>query len=102
MMSSGDFKIYPNPSSGDLFVEYDAKNNQLGKLIDSESQTQNSKPSIVIFNVEIFDRTEKLVGTGKSVENKVHLDTKGLQPGTYYLHIYSGDQVLREQIIIEN
>jgi hypothetical protein len=42
------------------------------------------------------------VVTGESLENKVYLDTKGLQPGTYFLHIYSGDQVLREQIIIEN
>lgn len=102
MMSSSDFKIYPNPSSGDLFVEYDAKENQLGKFIDGESQTQTSKPSIILFKVDVFDRTEKLVGTGKSVENKVYLDTKGLQPGTYFLHIYSGDQVIREQIIIEN
>jgi hypothetical protein len=101
MLSSGDFKIYPNPSSGDLFVEYDSENNQLGKSFGSEAQAQN-KPTIAVFKVDIFDRTEKLVGTGKSMENKVYLDTKGLQPGTYFLHIYSGDQVLREQIIIEN
>lgn len=101
-MSSSDFKIYPNPSSGDLFVEYNVEKNQLGKPLDGESQTQKNKPSIIIFKVDIFDRTEKLAGTGKSVENKVYLDTKGLQPGTYFLHIYSGDQVLREQIIIEN
>jgi hypothetical protein len=102
MFSSGDFIIYPNPSSGDLFVEYDTENNQLGKSFEREAQTQNSKPAIAIFKVDIFDRTEKLLGTGKSVENKVYLDTKGLQPGTYFLHIYSGDQVFREQIIIEN
>ncbi|SDD72237.1 Por secretion system C-terminal sorting domain-containing protein [Algoriphagus faecimaris] len=101
-MSSGDFKIYPNPSSGDLFVEYDVEKNQLGEPLDGESQTQKNKPAIIIFKVDIFDRTEKLVGTGKSAENKVYLDTKGLQPGTYFLHIYSGDHVLREQIIIEN
>jgi hypothetical protein len=92
-MSLGDFKIYPNPSFGELYVEYD---------VDGESQTQNSKPSIIIFKVDIFDRTEKLVGTGESVENKVYLDTKGLQPGTYYLHIYSGKEVYREQILIQN
>lgn len=101
MLSSGDFKIYPNPSSGDLFVEYNSENNQLGKSFGSEAQAQN-KPTIAVFKVDIFDRTEKLVRTGKSVENKVYLDTKGLKPGTYFLHIYSGDQVLREQIIIEN
>lgn len=102
MFSSGDFKIYPNPSSGDLFVEYDTENNQLGKALDGEVQTQNSKPAIAIFKVDIFDRTEKLVVTGKSVENKVYLDMKGFQSGTYFLHIYSGDQMFREQIIIEN
>ncbi|WP_439489870.1 hypothetical protein [Algoriphagus sp.] len=42
------------------------------------------------------------MGTGESIDNKVHLDTKGLQPGTYYLHIYSGKQVFREQILIQN
>lgn len=102
MMSSGDFKIYPNPSFGDLLVEYVSKDNQLGKSLDSESQIQNSKPSLIIFKVDIFDRTEKLLRTGESVENKVYLDTKDLQVGTYFLHIYYGDQVFREQIIIEN
>lgn len=102
MMSSGDFKIYPNPSYGDLFVEYDTESNQLGKSFDAESHNQNSKPSIVTFKVDIFDRTEKLVGTGESMENKVYLDTKRLQPGTYYLHIHSGKDVFRKQIIIEN
>lgn len=102
MKRHSEIKFLLVASSGDLFVEYDTENNQLGKSFDGESQAQNSKPSIVIFKVDIFDRTEKLVVTGKSIENKVYLDTKGLQPGTYFLHIYSGDQVLREQIIIEN
>lgn len=102
MMSSGDFKIYPNPSIGELFVEYDGEENQLREPVDGKSQTQQIKPVNYIFKVDIFDRAEKLVGTGESVNNKVHLDTKGLQPGTYFLHIYSGKQVLREQILIQN
>lgn len=101
-MSSANFKIYPNPSSGDLFVEYDNKENQGSKSIDGNSETQKSKPSIIKFKIALFDRAEKLVRSGESLENKVYLDTKGLQPGTYYLHIYSGNQAFREQIIIEN
>ncbi|WP_439489892.1 T9SS type A sorting domain-containing protein [Algoriphagus sp.] len=102
MMSSGDFKIYPNPSFGELFVEYDVEENQLWASFDGESQSQAIKPVNILFKVDVFDRTEKLVGTGESIDNKVHLDTKGLQPGTYYLHIYSGKQVFREQILIQN
>ena len=102
MMSLGDFKIYPNPSFGELSVEYDVEENPLGEPFDGESQTQEIKPVKIIFKVDIFDRNEKLVATGESKDNKVHFDTKGLQPGTYYLHIYSGKQVLRKQILIQN
>lgn len=102
MMSSGDFKIYPNPSLGDLYVEYDVEENQIGEPVDGESKNQAIKPIHYIFKVNIYDRAEKLVGSGESKDNKVHLDTKGLQPGTYFLHIYSGKQVLREQILIQN
>lgn len=83
-------------------LEYDVEENQLGKSFEGESQTQEIKPVKIIFKVDIFDRAEKLVGTGESVNNKVHLDTKGLQPGTYYLHIFSGKEVFREQILIQN
>jgi hypothetical protein len=102
MMSLGDFKIYPNPSSGDLFVEYNVEENQLREPILGESPTQQIKPVNTLFKVDIFDRTNKLVGTGESKGNKVYLDTKGFQPGTYYLHIYSGKDVLRQQILIQN
>lgn len=100
MMSSGDFKIYPNPSFGELYVEYDVEGNNLSEPFDEESQTQEIKQ--VIFKVDIFNRAEKLVGTGESKNNKVHLDTKGLLPGTYFLHIYSGKEVWRKQILIKN
>lgn len=102
MMSSGDFKIYPNPSYGELFVEYVVEENQIGELSEKESKTLTIKPTSIIFKVDIFDRTEKLVGTAESKDNKVYLDTKGLQPGTYYLHIYSDSQVIKEQILIRN
>lgn len=102
MISSSDFKIYPNPSFGELYVEFDVEENSLKEPMDGELPNQAIKPIYNVFRVEIFDRAEKLVGTGESVNNKVHLDTKGLQPGTYYLHIFSGKEVFREQILIQN
>lgn len=101
MMSSGDFKIYPNPSIGELFVEYDTEENQFVEPIENKSKTQSIKPVNIIFKVDVFDRTEKLVVTGESINNKVRLDTEGLQSGTYCLHIYSGKEVFREQILIK-
>ncbi|MEP1086803.1 T9SS type A sorting domain-containing protein [Algoriphagus sp.] len=102
MMSSGDFKIYPNPSFGELYVEYEIEEKPLNQeSFDGEFLTRENKPINNVFRVEVFDRTEKLVKTGESKDNKVYLDTKGLQPGAYFLHIYSGKDVLREQILIK-
>ncbi|MFC0263297.1 T9SS type A sorting domain-containing protein [Fontibacter flavus] len=102
MYSSGDFIIYPNPSDGELFVEYDVNDNRALERLDGEPQHKVSKPRTLVFKVNVFDRTEKLVRTGVSKENKVFVDTRGLQTGTYFLHIYAGDQVVRKQIIVKN
>lgn len=102
MYSSGDFMIYPNPSKGELFVEYCVNENKFVEPLDGQSQLQTNKPNILVFKVDIFDRNEKQVSTGESKGNKVYLNTKGLQSGTYFLHIYVGDQVFRKQIIVEN
>lgn len=55
MKRHSEIKFLLIASSGDLFVEYDTENKQLGKSFDGESQAQNSKPSIVIFKADIFD-----------------------------------------------
>lgn len=102
MYSLGDFMIYPNPSKGELFVEYALNENKFVEPLDGQSQLQTNKPNILVFKVDIFDRNEKQVSTGESKGNKVYLNTKGLQSGTYFLHIYAGDQVFRKQIIVEN
>ncbi|MDX5479938.1 MAG: T9SS type A sorting domain-containing protein, partial [Cyclobacteriaceae bacterium] len=102
MYSSGDFIIYPNPSDGELFVEYDVNDNRALERLDGEPQHKVNKPRTLVFKVNVFDRTEKLVRTGVSKENKVFVDTRGLQTGTYFLHIYAGDQVVRKQIIVKN
>lgn len=102
MYSSGDFNIYPNPSHGELFVEYGGYEIKSEVPLQGQSQLQINKPSVLAFKVHVFDRSEKLVISGESKDNKIQLDTRDLQPGNYFLHIYAGDHVFREQIIIEN
>lgn len=87
---------------GELFVEYDFNDNRALERLDGQPQHQVNKPRALVFKVDVFDRTEKLVRTGESKENKVFVDTRGLQTDTYFLHIYAGDQVVRKQIIVEN
>ncbi|WP_439490001.1 T9SS type A sorting domain-containing protein [Algoriphagus sp.] len=53
------------------------------------------------FRVEVFDHAEQMVKSGESKEGKVLLDTRGLRPGSYFLHIYYGKEVIREQILIQ-
>lgn len=102
MYSSGDFNIYPNPSHGELFVAYGGNEIKSEVPLQGQSQLQIKKPSVLVFKVNVFDKSEKLVISGESKDNKVHLDTRDLKPGHYFLHIYAGDHVFREQIIIEN
>jgi len=55
----------------------------------------------VIFNVELYDNQEKLVRRAESRSGKVNLNTNNLQPGTYFLHIHNGKEVLSKQIIVK-
>lgn len=91
-MGAGDFLIYPNPSdSGELNVEF----------IETKNMSEGGQLTEVIFNVELYDSQEKLVRTAESRSGKVNLDTNNLQPGTYFLHIHNGKEVLTKQIIVK-
>ncbi len=99
---SGDFMVYPNPSIGELNVEY------MSTEGSNDNQNENAKSEEVVdilkkedFRIELFDKDQKLVKTGNSESGKVTLDTHDLQPGTYFLHIYSGKEVFSQQIIVK-
>ncbi|MFC4872560.1 T9SS type A sorting domain-containing protein [Negadavirga shengliensis] len=51
--------------------------------------------------IELYDKQEKLVRTAESKSGKVNLDTNNLQPGTYFLLIQSGKEVVRKQVVIK-
>lgn len=101
MMSSGDFQIYPNPASGEINVEYIVEENFQKNSSSIEFGNNYSNQNDQSFKIEIFDRSEKMVKSAISKEGKVHLETNGLIPGTYFLHIYFGKEVRREQILIQ-
>ncbi|WP_439489869.1 hypothetical protein [Algoriphagus sp.] len=48
MLSSGDFKIYPNPSFGELFVEYDPEENQVKHLMVSHRLKQLNRSIVYL------------------------------------------------------
>lgn len=99
-ITADNFKIYPNPSEGQLNVEYqlsaDSKtNNDVG--VGSEKSTNVP----IEFSVELFDKDQNIVKTSQSVLGKVELITESLQPGTYFLHIHFGKEVIIKQIIVK-
>ena len=74
-MAAGNFLIYPNPSDGELNVEY----------FETEERLEVSNFTEVVFQIELYDKQPKLVLTAESKSGKVNLDTNNLQPGTYFL-----------------
>ncbi|WP_169725057.1 T9SS type A sorting domain-containing protein [Algoriphagus terrigena] len=98
MMSTGSFKVYPNPARNELNIENLAdSDNYSGSAQREDAGSSESKA----FRVEVFDHAEQMVKSGKSKDGKVLLDISGLRAGTYFLHIYDGKKVVREQILIQ-
>lgn len=92
-LASGNFLIYPNPSEGELNVEY------FDEKEDSSLEENNFTEGV--FQIELYDKQEKLVRTAESKSGKVNLETNNMQPGTYFLQIRTGKEVFRKQILIK-
>lgn len=101
MMSTGNFQVYPNPSFGELNVEYFVEEDSSKTQYDTEQPIEEKGSNKKVFRIEIFDKSEQLVKSAESKDGKIHLDTKGLRPGSYFLHIYYDKEILREQILIQ-
>jgi choice-of-anchor B domain-containing protein len=72
--------IYPNPANQLLTIE------QVGST----------------FNYKLYDRLGRLVILGEQLQNKAQLRLEGVAPGIYFLEVETGQQVLRNKIIIEH
>lgn len=101
-MTAENFTIYPNPSDGELNVEYEWSND-IKTIPDFGSFTENLaidklKPE---FELEMYDKDQCLVKKGESISGKIQIDTHNLYPGVYFLNIYFGNEVLRKQIMVK-
>lgn len=91
-----DFKIYPIPSDGELNVEYKLSDNS-----NLENGISRNSSIIPEFKIMLYNRDQTMVRTKESILSKIKLDTKGLQSGTYFLHIHFEKEVIISQIIIK-
>jgi hypothetical protein len=87
--------VYPNPTNEELTIEFD----------DVQSGVHSYSTSIQTCDIKLFDKDGREVKRSSWKSNqsskKVHLDTRNLKKGTYFLHLESNGQVKKEQIIIE-
>lgn len=83
MMAEEDVKVYPNPVTTELTVEWPEDGD--------------------VTEVILFDGDQEVVASSKVEKGKSQLkmDVKGLKAGTYFLNLTNGKNVLQKQIIKE-
>lgn len=99
-----DFVYYPNPAGNELTVQYQQPTAQ------SKQSTLSAKSSIVAsvtkkdFNIKLLNSQGKVLrqAVNTTADNSVLVDTHNIPNGTYYLHIFDGDKVIKKQIIIQH
>jgi subtilisin family serine protease len=86
------FAYSPNPTSDNLDVT----------AIPTEDNKDLTVASSIDFEAKLIDQDGKVAREGKNLnkEKKITLDVKGLKAGTYFLHIVSGKQVEKHQIVV--
>jgi subtilisin family serine protease len=95
-----------------IYSGYDATGNESGGRPTSDNldvtaiPTEDNKDltiaSSIDFEAKLIDQDGKVAREGKNLnkEKKITLDVKGLKAGTYFLHIVSGKQVEKHQIVV--
>jgi len=90
------FTIGPNPTSETFEIIREDQS-----TITAQTSSSTSYPNqFNNFEVKLYNEYSQIVRIGKSNQNKVKLDVKELPEGMYYIHIRSGTQVIKKQVII--
>ncbi len=92
----GMFTVYPNPSSTELKIVY--KTDESNKATNERLLVRND------FNVKLINKKGKVLREGKtSTNNKgIVLQVADLPNGIYYLHIYDGKKISKQQLVISH
>ena len=91
---SRTFLVYPNPATDQVNVEF--RDNADRAKGTSAAKAEN-------FEVSLFnERTQQMANAKTAVgSNIVRIDVKNLAPGTYFLHIFYNETVIKKQIVIK-
>ena len=95
--ASKAYVIYPNPSSTELKIKYQAANETYD---NSKSSDSNKGPFIVkLLNEKGNVLKER---NGKASDTEIVLPVADIPNGIYYLHIYEGKNVSKQQVVIKH
>ncbi|KAA9325475.1 M43 family zinc metalloprotease [Adhaeribacter soli] len=87
-----NYSIYPNPATDIVNITAEKKNSVQGQSI-------KTMQSLADYN--LFNNQGKVVRKGKLSSESNSIETMNLPKGLYYLHINSGNEIIKEQIIIQ-
>ena len=97
--SNQNLKVYPNPASTELHVEYISEDEKT--VVTYSRDLSASKPSreVKLFNEkgEVFKPT--IIA---NTQSKTDIDIRNIPNGTYFLHIIQGEETIKKQIIVNH
>jgi hypothetical protein len=89
--------IFPNPASSQLSVGLSSSPSSSSPLrANSVSEIDEN----TTFEANLFNSFQQLVMTGASQNGTVNFNLTYLQNGIYYLHINTGTEIIRKQVMI--
>lgn len=91
---SRTFLVYPNPASDQFNVEFRDNSSKTAETTTAKSEG---------FELKLFDGGNQEIAYKRATNNeKVNINVKSFPKGTYFLHIFYNEAVIKKQIVIEN
>ncbi len=100
----GSYRIYPNPASDQFEVaaaQEAAPETPSARAAQSDSDETFRLDSQKKFNIRLCDKYDQTVASGKSKDGKVHVDTRKIPDGMYFLHIEDGKTLVTKKVMVK-
>lgn len=87
--------VYPNSSNTELKISYVAE-----QMVNIANKTKST--TLNDFNVKLIDNKGRVLKVGKTTpgDKNIMLKVADVPNGIYYLHIYEGKKVSKQQVVI--